>query len=109
MVDLTRSQRDLLQRQILEGSITPEQILEKSFSPVGPLHSKIVADKIWQMSQALLEGSLTAEQVKTAILEMGPGCLFDDFRNLEQVKGAMKVLQWLDRTYVADPDLAEPS
>jgi len=59
------------------------------------MHSRELADKILEISEALSSNRLKGDDLRVAILEMGPACVFDDMENEEQVKGAMKVLNWL--------------
>lgn len=39
---------------------------------------------------------LDPQKLLDAFLQMGPGCLFDDFKNQEQVEGAKIVFDWVE-------------
>lgn len=38
---------------------------------------------------------LDKDMLFDAILSMGPGCIFDDFKSPEEEAGAMRILDWI--------------
>lgn len=62
------------------------------------IHSPEVSDAILKLVKSCNAEHLVSAKPKAlyeAVADMGPGCLFDDFANEEQVKGALIVFNWL--------------
>lgn len=57
----------------------------------GGYHSEDISDILLRITP-----KLDAQKLFDAFATMGPGCLFDDFENEEQVKGAKIVFEWVE-------------
>jgi len=58
-------------------------------------YSARVGESILRLTE-LVSDDTKLPDLRIAITTMGPGCLFDDFRNDDEIEGAMKVLNWIE-------------
>ncbi len=57
------------------------------------MHSPELSQKVAELAKAIRIQPVN--RLVDACTSMGPGCLFDDMENIHEIKGAIKVFDWI--------------